>query len=61
MKKARSVVITLLIAGTAFGQTSTPKFVTDDISNFWKAYDKIIAAPDSTTQYKLLKKLIFKL
>lgn len=36
---------------------SNEAFVSTDIDNFWKAYDKITATTDSATQYQLLQEL----
>lgn len=41
----------------SFSQKFKQSFVSSDIDNFWKAYDKIISTKDSATQYKLLNEL----
>jgi hypothetical protein len=40
-----------------FGQISDQNFITTDIDNFWKAYDKVVTTKDSSLQYKYLNEL----
>lgn len=51
------LVLTLIITQISFGQTLQQKFVTDDITNFWEAYEKITSTSDSVQQYKFLHDL----
>lgn len=46
--------LTLIITKISFGQTFQQKFVTDDIINFWNAYQKITLTKDSSQQYQFL-------
>lgn len=41
----------------SFGQGTGKQFVTSDIDNFWKAFDKINTTKDSALQYQYLKTL----
>lgn len=41
----------------SFAQKFEQKFVSTDIDNFWKAYDKILSAKDSVSQYTFLKEI----
>lgn len=51
------LVLTLLTTRVSFGQTFQQRFVTDDVANFWNAYQKITSTKDSTQQYKFLHDL----
>ncbi|WP_426490793.1 hypothetical protein [Hymenobacter sp. 102] len=48
-----------LFAAEAAAQGKLP-VVTQDITNFWKAYDKIISTPDSAQQYAYLNTLFIE-
>ena len=43
------------ITHISFGQTFQQKFVTDDLTNFWNAYQKITSTKDSSQQYQFLR------
>ncbi len=55
MKKL--ILILLLITNSL--QCLSQKFITSDIGNFWKAYDKIVSTKDSVLQYTYLNTLYF--
>lgn len=57
MKKLIYVGIFLCLTTVIFAQKSKQVFVTNDIDNFWIAYDKIIATKDSAKQYSHLREL----
>ena len=48
-------VLALIITHISSGQTFQQKFVTDDIANFWTAYQKITSTKDSSQQYQFLR------
>ena len=50
-------ILALIIAQICHGQTFQQKFVIDDLTNFWQAYEKIISTTDSLQQYKFLTEL----
>ena len=47
--------LTLIITQISFGQAFQQKFVTDDIANFWNAYQKITITTDSLQQLQFLR------
>jgi hypothetical protein len=58
MKKTfLTLILCLLIFKVVFAQKRSSDFITDDVSNFWTAYDKIIATKDSVQQYNYLHQL----
>lgn len=44
----------LISAKVSFSQTAGQKFVSTDIDNFWKAYEKVTSVSDSIKQYQYL-------
>lgn len=51
-------LISVFLTSAVWGQQNfEQEFVTSDIDNFWFAYDKIIATPDTAERYRLLKTL----
>jgi len=52
-----TIFLCSLILKGAFAQKRSSDFITDDVSNFWTAYDKIIATKDSAQQYTYLHQL----
>lgn len=57
MKNYLLNVIFLIISNIVFGQQFKQEFVSNDIDNFWIAYDKITATKDTLLQQKYLKKI----
>ncbi|MCF6131690.1 DUF2268 domain-containing putative Zn-dependent protease [Flavobacterium wongokense] len=57
MKKVICFALLLSLTSLSFAQGSKQVFVSTDIDNFWNAYDKIIAAKDSVSQYAFLRDL----
>jgi hypothetical protein len=53
----RLLFVLLLFATAVRPQSSPQKFITDDIINFWNAYDRVSATTDSAEQYRLLQTL----
>lgn len=45
----------ILFSGLAFGQDFRQEFISEDIENFWEAYDKITSTKDTLLQQKYLK------
>jgi len=58
MKNILFTVIFLVSFIKLFSQTNL-NFVTSDIDNFWKAYDKITSTKDSVQQYNYINQLYF--
>lgn len=61
----KNIFFIILVTFTLFGcgkktDDSTRNIITSDITNFWKAYDKISSTQDSILQYKYLDSLYFK-
>ena len=48
-------VLAIQINQFSIGQTFQQKFVTDDVTNFWNAYQKIRSTKDSSQQYQFLR------
>ena len=60
MKKNLIILITgILITSCNIRQHTNQNVITSDITNFWKAYDKITSTKDSILQYKFLDSLYF--
>ncbi|HYE53817.1 MAG TPA: hypothetical protein VD996_03205 [Chitinophagaceae bacterium] len=57
MKKAKLILVAILPAMLAFGPARKQTFVSQDINNFWDAYDKIVTTKDSTRQHELIREL----
>ena len=57
MKKVFLVLVISNLISFSFAQKFNQAFVSTDIDNFWKAYDKIMLTTDSMQQYALLKEL----
>lgn len=57
MKKILLVALALCFTTQLLAQKFRQRFVSNDIDNFWIAYDKIVATKDSASQYRLLKEL----
>ncbi len=57
MKKACLILLILSFTTHLFAQKFKQTFVSDDISNFWDAYDKINTTKDSVLQREILKEL----
>jgi hypothetical protein len=55
-----TLVFCLFVLQTAFAQKTDPDFITSDIDNFWKAYDKIVTTKDSAQQYAYLNQLFIE-
>jgi len=53
-KTIYALLFCLLIFKSATAQQQSSNFITADIYNFWKAYDKIISTTDSAQQYAYL-------
>lgn len=51
------LILSFSFTTMSFAQKFEQKFVSTDIDNFWKAYDKILSAKDSVSQYTFLKEL----
>ena len=47
----------MLLSTHLLAQSPAQVFVSQDVENFWVAYDRIVAAKDSNEQYALLKNL----
>src|SRR5690606_13177288 len=45
----------ILFSGLAFGQDFRQEFISEDIENFWEAYDKITSTKDTLLKQKYLK------
>jgi len=58
MQKFLVSLVVSFIFFTATAQTT--RIITTDITNFWKAYDKITSTKDSAAQYHYLANLYFK-
>lgn len=56
MKNVLLTFIFLVSISKLFGQTNT-NFITNDIDNFWTAYDKITSTKDSIQQYNYINQL----
>lgn len=61
----KNTILIILFTFTLFGcdkktDDSNKNIITSDITNFWKAYDKISSTQDSILQYKYLDSLYFK-
>lgn len=48
------LALALIVTRISYGQAFQQKFVTDDITNFWQAYQKITSTKDGAQQYKFL-------
>ncbi len=48
-------VLTFIMTQISFGQSLQQKFVVDDITNFWNAFEKITSTKDSSQQYQFLR------
>ncbi|MBN8642030.1 MAG: Ig-like domain-containing protein [Flavobacteriales bacterium] len=57
--KIKSITFLFAFLFTTNLSFSQQKFVTDDITHFWSAYDKIITSKDTLQQQQLLKELYF--
>lgn len=57
MRKVLITVLSCCLYSIAITQNQKQVFVSSDIDNFWKAYDKIISTTDSASQYKFLQEL----
>src|ERR1700761_3027190 len=58
MKKLSALLLfNLCFLSLAYGQYSTRKIITDDIDNFWNAYDSIRTTKDSVKQLYYIQKL----
>ncbi|WP_299135297.1 Ig-like domain-containing protein [uncultured Tenacibaculum sp.] len=53
------LIIALIIVGCSFEKSKPANIITSDITNFWKAYDKIQKTSDTILQMKHLKELFF--
>ena len=49
------LVLTLIITQISVGQKFQQEFVTDDITNFWNAFQKITSTKDSSHQYQFIR------
>jgi hypothetical protein len=54
------LIIVITFSNCKNGQHINQNVVTSDITNFWKAYDKITSTKDSILQYKYLDSLYFQ-
>lgn len=57
MRKVLITVLSCCLYSIAITQNQKQVFISSDIDNFWKAYDKIISTTDSASQYKFLQEL----
>ncbi|MBL0135438.1 MAG: hypothetical protein IPP79_16435 [Chitinophagaceae bacterium] len=57
MRKVLITILSCCLYSIAFSQNKKQEFISSDIDNFWKAYDKIISTTDSASQYKFLQEL----
>jgi hypothetical protein len=58
MRKAIfTCLLSLSFLTAAFGQGPSLDFISDDVQNFWAAYDKIVTTKDSAQQYAALHQL----
>lgn len=57
MKKLFFIIIILGLTQNSFCQKINQVFVSNDIDNFWNAYDNVISTKDSAQQYNFLKTL----
>lgn len=53
----KAILTALLFSGCIYGQQFKQEFITTDVANFWKSYDKIVWAKDSVSKYKFLREL----
>lgn len=60
LKLNSTTFLFLFISCAAFAQHRQSNLNTDDIPNFWIAYDQISASRDSTRQYELLNRLFLE-
>lgn len=57
MIKIKLLIIILFISKTPLAQELNQDFISNDIDNFWIAYNKINSTEDTVKQYKFLKEL----
>lgn len=57
MKKVICLILFFGLTNIIFAQKGEQVFVSTDIENFWRAYDKITTTQDSVEQYRFLRKL----
>lgn len=59
MKKNILLLLVAFCLASANAQSTPSNFITDDIDNFWVAYDKVVSTTDTTAQLNYLQTLYF--
>lgn len=57
MPNGKLIIVLISISFVLNSCAQKQVFVTTDINNFWKAYDKIVSTDDTLAQYRFLKEL----